>query len=78
MASQSIGVLETRVTEMAYDAKADRFMRTGAGESPSWPEQLLRGRIHCGRLFETIATSERGGRPMTTYAANPRSVLCLF
>src|SRR4029450_911900 len=28
-------------------------MRTGARGSPSWPERMLRGRIHCGRLSET-------------------------
>src|SRR6266487_5193639 len=41
-------------------------MRTGARESPSWPEQLLRGRIRYGRLFETNSAQshlQTGGGP---------------
>jgi hypothetical protein len=33
--------------------KAERFMRTRARGSPSWPELMLTGRIHYSRLIET-------------------------
>jgi hypothetical protein len=49
-------------------------MRTGARGSPSWPEQLLRGRIHYGRLFETNSAQihlQIGGGPYIRLHTGP-------
>ena len=38
---------------MAHSTKAESFMRARTRGSPSWPERMLRGRIHYCRLIET-------------------------
>ncbi len=74
MASQSIGVPETRVPKWPTMLRPTDFMRTGARGSPSWPEQLLRGRIHYGRLFKTNSAQihlQIGGGPYIRYTRVP-------